>query len=102
MNPLSTETAHKSIIYKYYAYSILSNLWFVGAVWLYFYRLYITDQDVGIIDGLAFLVALIIEVPSGAIADAIGRKKIVMLGQVLSGVGILIQALGQSYETILI
>ncbi len=102
MNPISTETAHKSITYKYYAYSILSNLWFVGAVWLYFYRLYITDQDIGIIDGMAFFIALLIEIPSWAIADAIGRKKIVMLGQVLSGVGILIQALGQSYETILI
>jgi MFS family permease len=51
---------------------------------------------------MAFFVALLVEVPSGAIADAIGCKKVVIFGQILSGVGILVQAIGHTYEYILI
>ncbi|MDP3901064.1 MAG: MFS transporter [bacterium] len=82
---------------KYLAYKILTNLWFVGAVWLYFYRLFITDRQVGILDGLAFAVGLVAEVPSGALADRFGRDKMVKLGQILAGGGILMQAFGSSF-----
>lgn len=72
-------------------------MWFVGAVWLYFYRIFITDQQVGILDGLAFAIGLLAEVPSGALADKFGRDKIVRLGQILAGSGLLIQAFGSSF-----
>jgi len=41
---------------KYLAYQFLTNLFFVGAVWLYFFRLFISDQQVGILDGFAFAI----------------------------------------------
>lgn len=82
---------------RYIAYELLTNLWFVGAVWLYFYRLFITDQQVGILDSVAFAVGLIAEVPSGALADRFGRDKMVKIGQVLAGSGFLIQAFGSSF-----
>ncbi len=58
---------------KYIVYRTVTNIWFVGAAWLYFYRLFINDQRVGILDGLAFTIGLIAEVPSGALADKFGR-----------------------------
>lgn len=82
---------------KYLAYSALSSMWFVGAIWLYFYRIFITDQQIGILDGVAFAIGLAAEVPSGALADKFGRGKIVRLGQVLAGSGLLIQAFGSSF-----
>lgn len=82
---------------RYLAYELLTNLWFVGAVWLYFYRLFITDQQVGILDGAAFAIGLIAEVPSGALADRFGRDKMVKIGQVLAGGGFLIQAFGSDF-----
>lgn len=82
---------------KYLLYKFLTNLFFTSAVWLYFYRLFITDQQVGVLDGLAFAIGLIAEIPSGALADRFGRDKMVKLGQFLSGSGFLIQALGSSY-----
>ncbi|HTE22330.1 MAG TPA: MFS transporter [Candidatus Limnocylindria bacterium] len=82
---------------KYLVYKFLTNLWFVGAVWLYFYRIFITDQQVGVLDGMAFAIGLIAEVPSGALADKFGRDKMVRLGQILAGSGLLIQAAGSSF-----
>ena len=82
---------------KYIAYRALTNMWFVGAVWLYFYRIFITDQQVGILDGLAFAIGLLAEVPSGALADKFGRDNVVRIGQLLAGGGLLIQAVGSSF-----
>lgn len=82
---------------KFLAYKLLTNLWFLGAVWLYFYRLFISDRQVGIIDGLAFAIGLIAEVPSGVLADKYGRDKMVKIGQTLAGGGLLIQAFSSSF-----
>jgi hypothetical protein len=65
------ENLNQGIIRKYYVYKFISNLWFLSAVWLYFYRIFITDRDIGVIDGIAFFIGLLAEVPSGAIADRI-------------------------------
>ena len=82
---------------KYIAYRTLTSMWFVGAVWLYFYRIFITDQQVGILDGMAFAIGLLAEIPSGALADKFGRHRLVRLGQILAGGGLLIQAVGSSF-----
>lgn len=93
----SLTTEQRSLSKRYLGYKALTNLWFVGAVWLYFYRLFVTDQQVGILDGFAFAVGLIAEVPSGALADRFGRDRIVKLGQLLVGIGFFTQALGSSF-----
>jgi MFS family permease len=82
---------------RYLLYRMFSNMWFFGTVWLYFYRLYITDQQVGLLDGMAFAIGLLAEVPSGALADKFGRDKMMRLGQLLLAGGILIQVLGSSF-----
>lgn len=82
---------------KYLGYKFLTNLFFASAVWLYFYRIFINDRQIGILDGLAFAIGLIAEIPSGALADKFGRDKMVKLGQFLAGSGFLIQAFGSSF-----
>jgi hypothetical protein len=64
----------------YLIYQLFANLWFVGAVWLYFYRLFITDQQVGFLDGMAFAIGLLAEIPAGALADRLGRDTMVKVG----------------------
>lgn len=86
----------------YILYKFLTNLWFVAAVWLFFYRLFITDQQVGILDGSTFAIGLLAEVPSGALADRFGKDKLVKIGQLLSGGGFIIQALGSSFTAFFI
>ena len=87
---------------KYLAYRFLTNLWFVEVIWLYFYRLFITDQQIGILDAMAFAIGLLAEVPSGALADKFGRARIAKLGQILVGVGFLIQAFGGGFIPIFV
>lgn len=82
---------------RYLAYRVLTSMWFLSAVWLYLYRIYITDYQVGILDAVAFAIGLVAEVPSGALADRFGRAKLIKIGQVLVGGGILIQAFGNSF-----
>lgn len=71
-------------------------------MWLYFYRIFITDQQVGLLDGVAFAIGLIAEVPSGALADRFGRDNILRIGQALVGFGILFQGVGSSFTAFLI
>jgi len=94
--------AQRSLANKYLAYRVFSNLWFISALWLFFYRLYITDQQIGLLDGLAFAVGLLAEVPSGALADRYGRDRLVKIGQVLTGTGMIVQAFGTSFPSLLI
>lgn len=87
---------------RYIAYRVLTNLWFFSVVWLYFYRIYITDAEIGMLDALAFSIGLLFEIPSWAIADRIGRVRMIQLWQVLIGSGILIQVFGTEFATFVI
>jgi len=87
---------------RFLTYKLLTNLWFLGAVWLYFYRIFITDRQIGILDGVAFAIGLLAEVPSGVLADKFGRDKMVRLGQFLAGSGLIIQALGSSFTPLIL
>lgn len=87
---------------KYIVYRAVTNFWLINAIWLYFYRIFITDQQVGALDGVAFIIGIIAEVPSGALADKFGRDKLVRLGQVLTGTGLFLQAIGSDFTQFLI
>lgn len=82
---------------RYILYRLFTNMWFVSAVWLYFYRLFINDSQIGVLDGMAFAIGLLAEIPSGVLADRFGRDKMVRLGQTLAVGGILIQAFGSNF-----
>lgn len=84
---------------RYILYRVLNNLIFYNVVWLYFYRIYIDDGQIGLLDSIAFFLGLLFEIPSGAIADAIGRKKVVRFGQLLVVIGILIQVIFPGFST---
>lgn len=86
---------------RYIWYRVFCNLWFVGAIWLLFYRLFMTDQSVGVLDALSFGFGLLAEIPSGALADHFGRKKVVIIGVTLATFGITVQGLANGYGLIL-
>ena len=84
----------KALSKKYILYQLFTSSWFVGAVWLYFYRIFLTDAQIGILDAMAFAIALLVEIPSGALADKIGRARLVRIGQFCIAFGIVFQTIG--------
>lgn len=87
---------------KLHILTALTNLWFITGSWLYFYRLYISDRQIGILDGLVFGIGLIAEIPSGALADLLGRKRQLQIGLLLMSAGFLMQGFAQAYWYILV
>jgi MFS family permease len=96
-----SSSADKNVT-KLYILTALTNLWFITGSWLYFYRLYMSDRQIGILDGLVFGIGLIAEIPSGAMADLLGRRRQLQLGLLLTAGGFLMQGFAQAYWYILV
>jgi MFS family permease len=87
---------------KLYLLTGLTNLCFFTGSWLYFYRLYMSDRQIGILDGLVFGIGLIAEIPSGALADLLGRKRQLQIGLLMMSAGFLVQGFAHEYLHILL
>lgn len=77
-------------------------MYFIGVSWFFFYRLFMSDQQIGLLDGIAFVIGILAEIPSGALADMLGRARIVKIGMLLMAAGFLTQGLSSSFTPILI
>jgi MFS family permease len=80
----------------YYLNMALIGTWFTSGIALFFNRLFLTDTTIGLLETLAFGVGLLAEIPSGTIADRFGRRRTVMLGVVVSGVGFAVWGLAMA------
>ena len=80
----------------YYINILLVGTWFTSGVTLFFSRRFLTDGGIGWVDAAAFGIGLLAEIPSGTIADVFGRRRTVMLGVAMMGVGFAIWGLAVS------
>lgn len=72
-----------SNIKKYYLLGITSMALFQVANWVFYFSEYMSIEKVGIIDGIAILIGIGAEIPTGALADMIGKKKSMMIGYLM-------------------
>ena len=86
---------------RFLAYQFFMNLWFIEAIWLYFYRMFMNDAQVGLIGSLALVIGLITEIPSGALADKFGRNRMVRIGMIIAALGLGLQAIGGFWPIII-
>lgn len=62
-----------------YILTALSNAWFWIAIWVYFY-LRVTDYaGIGLLETIMILTYFLGEIPTGAIADLLGKKKTMII-----------------------
>lgn len=63
--------------------------WFyvVIGVWVLYWRTYLTWEQIGLVTAISLAVQLGLELPSGALADMVGRKNTVIFGRFLGVVG---------------
>lgn len=71
----------------YYLSEAAIALWFIAPVWFFVFRNFVSVQEIGINEIIAFTVGFMAEVPSGALADSIGRRKTLILGGILLVIG---------------
>jgi MFS family permease len=64
----------------YYFLTAFMNGWFILPNWVFYFAKFISIIQVGIIDGISKLVAVFLEVPSGAVSDLVGKKKTLIFG----------------------
>jgi MFS family permease len=62
-----------------YILSFLAELYFPITAWLFFYLKYLDFREIAIITSVSVLASNLFEVPTGAFADLVGRKKAIFL-----------------------
>jgi MFS family permease len=84
----------------FYILSAIYNVWFVAGVWVFIWGRFMTNTQIGISDFITFSVGFLVEIPSGVMADMIGRKKAVLAGNILMTAGNFLIAISSSFLSI--
>jgi MFS family permease len=71
----------------YYLLTALTSAWFITSNWVYFWTRFMTFGRLGWIDGVSFGFALLLDIPTGALADLIGRKRAIQLAMMAACLG---------------
>lgn len=66
----------------FYWLGLFLNGWFILPNWFFLYSQHLTIKEIGIVEGIAILTGILLEIPSGALADKIGKKKTIILGSI--------------------
>lgn len=72
-----------SNIKLYYLLSIFLNGWFILPNWVFYFSQHISLAEIGIVEGVAVLIGLLMEVPSGALSDLLGKKRTIIFGSLV-------------------
>lgn len=86
----------------YYLLTVFLNGWFILPNWVFYFANYITIPQIGFIDGISKLVAVILEVPSGAVSDLLGKKKTLILGNLVFALCNIVLVLANNFLWLLI
>lgn len=86
----------------FYLLSALFACWFATGNWYFLWKLYLTNGQIGIFDSICFTAGMLVEIPSGAIADLFGRKKTLITACLLMAIGYTAMGLATSGGMILV
>ena len=62
-----------------YFFSFVSQMFFPIAIWLFFYTKYLTFKEIALISAFGYIASILLEIPTGAFADIVGRRKAIIL-----------------------
>lgn len=89
-------------MYVFYGSQVLNGLRFIGPVWVLFFTHYITFSQLAFLEALGLFISVVLELPTGALADLIGRKNTIIFGYLVAGLGYTLIGFGHSFEWFLI
>lgn len=74
----------------YYATEFFSELVFIIPVWVAFQRQYLSFSEMAVIASLRYFTTMVLELPTGALADLLGRKTSIIIGYLFNVVGLIV------------
>lgn len=89
---MATQKSFKANIGKMYAMRLLYNMYFISAVLVPFYTLWgkIKFSQILFLNAWFFFWNFLLEIPTGTVADFLGRRVSLMLGSIVGAVGALV------------
>jgi len=88
--------SEKRNITLYYITTVAMSCWFIASNWVYFWLKFMTYGQLGWVDAIGFGFALVLEIPSGAIADMLGKRKTILFGMIAGFIGVMIMTFSGS------
>jgi MFS family permease len=92
--------SHIRNVAMFYVLSGVYNAWIIAGVWIFIWGAFMTKTQIGISDSITFTIGFLFELPSGVIADLMGRRKAIILGNILLTLGNLLVGISSSFVSI--
>ena len=81
-----------------YIYRFLSSIDISSAIWvLYLAHKGMSLIEIGLLESVHHITSLVCEVPTGALADIMGRKNAIILGRIMSAIGAILMLFCNSF-----
>jgi MFS family permease len=81
-----------------YIYRFLSSIDISSAIWvLYLAYKGMSLVEIGLLESIHHITSLVCEIPSGALADIMGRKNTIIIGRVMSAIGAILMLFCNSF-----
>lgn len=85
-----------------YLLSFLWRSWFWLGVWVFYYLRFTDYAGIGLLEAIMVTVATVGEIPSGVIADILGKKPVIILAFILAAIGNILMAIAPNYSVLII
>lgn len=91
----------KNISISYFL-GFAKNTWFWLGIWIFFYLRFTDYAGIGLIETTLIVTTTFSEIPTGAVADLLGKKKTLILSFFLEAIGSFIMAMAGSFNHLII
>lgn len=96
-NQLQRNKLHRNIKLDY-IHTFISNLNMQSSVWvLYLAYCGMNLMQIGLLEGIYHAISILFEIPSGAIADLLGRRKSMLISRVLLALSCIVMLFGRRF-----
>lgn len=71
----------------FYIYAFFAGIYFMVPIWVAFERKFLSFSEMALLEALGTIILVVFQLPTGALADLIGRKNTMILGWIFAGAG---------------
>src|SRR3989344_1850334 len=83
-----------------YLLAAMKNSWFWLGIWIFYYLRFTNYAGIGLIETILIVTLTLMEIPTGAIADLLGKKKTLILAFLFELIGGLMMAIAPNFSVL--